>query len=149
MGTVDYVQEAARNKPLNEYQVVKNRLISSIRALVEGRSQWIRRVFNNGRTGRKRFHRVYAENFFRCELQPISTGNHRKEKNTGSASHQKMGKGQKSDMIKHKKHAKNPYPQEICPKKYIIPDRIHHKPLNNQSPQMTLKHLKIQCQSCH
>jgi IS5 family transposase len=66
-GTVDYtLHKAAKNKPLNEYQIVENRLISGIRALVERPFSVIKRVFNNGRTRRKRSHRVHAENFFRC-----------------------------------------------------------------------------------
>ncbi|AFC99411.1 Transposase, IS5 family [Methanocella conradii HZ254] len=67
VGTVDYtLHKMARNKPLNEYQAVENRLISGIRALVERPFSVIKRVFHNGRTRRKRSHRVHAENFFRC-----------------------------------------------------------------------------------
>ena len=66
-GTVDYtLNKAAKNKPLNEYQIMENRLISGIRALVERPFAVIKRVFNNGRTRLKRFHRVHAQNFFRC-----------------------------------------------------------------------------------
>lgn len=66
-GTVDYtLHKAARNTPLNEYQIMENRLISRIRALVERPFAVIKRVFNNGRTRLKRSYRVNVENFFRC-----------------------------------------------------------------------------------
>jgi IS5 family transposase len=83
-GTTDFtMNKAQRGRPLDEYEIKENRLISGIRDRVERPFSVMKRVFRNERTRLKRFHRVHAENFFRClnyNLYHLVTIKHREQR---------------------------------------------------------------------